>query len=107
MRTTSLTTTAGALEALLAGLAAVPRLEARVAALEAEVAAFRALAHRAKVRVIWLTLEEAAEILRCSAKSVGRMIKAGKLRRDLESWRVRILAEDVEAYAGKVTVPLF
>jgi excisionase family DNA binding protein len=106
MRSTTIGTD-GALETLLAGLAAVPRLEAKVAALEAEVVALRALAHRAKVRVIWLTQGEAAEILRCSAKTVGRMIQAGKLRRDLESWRVRILAEDVEAYAAKVTVPLF
>ncbi len=38
--------------------------------------------------------------------SVCRMIGAGKLRRDLESWRVKILAEDVEGYSGRVTVPL-
>lgn len=95
------------IEALLAGLSAVPALRAEVAELRAEVAALKAERQRARARSRWLTKAETAEVLRCSEKTITRMIAAGKLRRDLESFKVRIRADDVEAYAGRVTLPHF
>jgi hypothetical protein len=71
-----------ALETLLSGLAAIPRLEERISALEEQVATLK---QRARSRPKWLTLAETAQVLRCSQKSVTRMIAAGKLRKDLES----------------------
>lgn len=93
------------IEALLAGLSAVPVLQEEVKALRAEVAALRAERARDRSRSRWLTLAETAQLLRCSQKSVTRMIAAGKLRKDLESYRIRIRADDVESHAGRVTLP--
>ncbi len=84
----------------------VPALEARIVGLEAEATALRAELRKAKTRAKWLTLAEAAEELRCSEKTVTRMLKAGKLRRNLDYYRVLIPAEDVDRYTGRVTVPL-
>jgi len=95
---------ANTLKTLLQGLAAVPRLEAKVAALEAELVALRIERQRARVRQKWLTLEETSKVLRYSEKTVMRRVNAGRLRRNLESWRVLILAEDVESYSAQVTV---
>ena len=93
------------IEALLEALSVVPALRSEVAELRAEVAAMRAERLRARERSKWLTLAETAQVLRCSQKSVSRMIAAGKLRRNVESFRVRIRADDVEGYAARVTLP--
>jgi hypothetical protein len=86
---------------LMDAAALVPGLMARITALERKVAELSPATGKK-----WLTLAEAARELRCSTKSVSRLIAVGKLRRNIESYRVRILAEDVEAYASRVTLPL-
>ncbi len=89
------------LQLLIDAVVAVPLLTERIASLERKVA--HLLPQKTQT---WLTLKETAEKLRCSEKTVSRLLKAGKLRRNLDNWRVRILAEDVDAYVGRVTLPL-
>ena len=75
------------LQSLADAAALVPALMSRLEALERKVARLEAPKGQT-----WLTLAETANELRLSERSVSRLIKAGKLRRNLESYRVRILA---------------
>jgi len=77
-------------------------LRLKTVKLQAEVDALKAAKRKDK----WMTLKEAAEALRMSEKTVTRLIERGRLQRNEEHWRVRVLAASVEAYAGKVTLPL-
>ena len=91
------------INALFEKLEAIPVLEEMFRKLEAEFKALKKAQNKPPAPK-WLTLKEAAEILKTSTKTVTRYIEAGKLRKSLASRHIRIPAEDVEAFAGSVTV---
>lgn len=95
------------LRELFTRIAAFPTLQTKVAELEAEVKAMKTRPEMGgEGHKKWFKLSEAAERLRCSPKTITRLIKAGRLRRNLEHRRVLIPSEDIEGFSGRVTVPL-
>lgn len=80
--------------------------EARIAALERELAALRA--ERGQGRGVaakqWYNLKEAAALLNCKPRKVRSYVKEGKLNRNIESRHILIPAKEIESFAGRVTL---
>lgn len=93
------------LAALLAGLAKLPEYEKRIAVLESRLATLEGNAKETPIIPKgrkWASLKEAAQVLGVSSKTVRRYVERGLLRRNASLRHIQILAEDLDAMAGKV-----